>query len=205
MEIVLTGGHYGGTIREIENVSTDLTITDELDRKWHYIIIAELQEAIYSNCEMPTIDKTDPVYIAQQEKMSNQLAIWELIKSERDRLKFSGVKVGDNWFHSDSDSRNQQLGLFVAAIAGKLQENAIMWKTLTPEGGLYDNVEVPMTSQLAIDIFTTTMMHDATFHFVSGIHRRDLLLAEDPLTYDYKSNWPQSFESYKLEYFKNKL
>ncbi len=130
-------------------------------------------------------------------KKLNQQNTWELIKSERDRLKFSGVKVGENWFHSDPDSRNQQLGLFTAAIAGKLPQNVIMWKTLTVGGGLYDNVEVPMNTELAIDIFVTTMMHDATFHGASGYHREQLLLTEDPLTYNYKVNWPESFESYR--------
>ena len=141
----------------------------------------------------------DPIPFIDEDliRKINQQNMWELIKSERDRLKFSGVKVGEHWFHSDPDSRNQQLGLFTAAIAGQLPQNAIMWKTLTVGGGLYDNIEVPMNTELAINIFVTTMMHDATFHGASGYHREQLLLAEDPTAYNYKVNWPESFESYR--------
>jgi hypothetical protein len=202
MLVNLNGGQYGGTVREVDEGTANITIKDDLDRIWHYTIFPELNEAIFSQCELPLIDKTDPVYIADQEKKANQEHIWNLIKEERDRLKFSGVKVGQHWFHSDPNSRNQQLGLFTAAIAGQLPQNVIMWKTLTPEGGLFDNVEVPMNNELAIAIFTTTMTHDATFHYISGVHRHQLLLAEDPLSYDYKTGWPESFESYQIAYLK---
>jgi len=201
MLINLTGGQYGGEVREIADNLTELSIKDEYDRIWHYNLIVELNKGLFAFCELPSIDKTSIEYLQYIDKCNKQKDVWELIKSERDRLKFSGVKLSDGtWFHSDPDSRSQQLGLFVAAIAGKLPQNIIMWKTLTVGGGLYDNVEVPMNTELAIDIFVTTMMHDATFHAASGYHREQLLLADDPLTYNYKSNWPESFESYRNQH-----
>uniref|UniRef100_UPI002FC852FA hypothetical protein n=1 Tax=Devosia sp. TaxID=1871048 RepID=UPI002FC852FA len=37
--------------------------------------------------------------------------IWPQIKAERDRRKALGVLAAGNWYHSDADSRIQQLGL----------------------------------------------------------------------------------------------
>ncbi len=85
---------------------------------------------------------------------------WEWIKRERDARKLSGgFKVGTKWFHSDRDSRAQQLGLIIAAGAGAIPAG-LQWKTM-------DGSFVPMTAQLAQQIFGTAMASDAQYHAVA--------------------------------------
>jgi hypothetical protein len=207
MLVYLNGGDYGGTTVVVENTDNEIVLKDSNDVTWIYGSFITLDDKIIASLiksELPEVDRNSKEYLDLKIKNDYRISIWEKIKSERDRLKFSGVKVGEHWFHSDPDSRSQQLALFIAAISGKLPQNSIMWKTLTVTGGLFDNVEVPMTTELAVDIFTTTMSHDALFHYTSNIHRENLLLAEDPSTYEYTSNWPLSFESYQKEYLNKK-
>ena len=64
-----------------------------------------------------------------EEATANQAAAraakWEAIKAERGRRKALGVKVGDHWYHSDADSRIQQISLFVMGASVP----PIPWKT----------------------------------------------------------------------------
>jgi hypothetical protein len=137
----------------------------------------------------------DLIYI----KSKRQKEVWELIKIERERKKFSGIKVGDHWFHTDSDSRIQQLGLVNAAAVNAIPPG-FMWKTLTPAGGLFEPVFVEMTNDLARNIFFHTMIHDGMFHNAGEAHREAMLVCEDPTVYNYESNWPLNFEQYQKDY-----
>lgn len=119
-----------------------------------------------------------------------RLEMWESIKKERERRKFLGVKVGTNWFHSDPDSRSQQLGLVIAGA----NLPPTPWKTLSKSGGLYNPVSVTMTPTLAQQIFFATMLHDVAIHQAAEIHRTNMLLVDDPYLYNYHVNWPESFE-----------
>lgn len=116
--------------------------------------------------------------------------MWESIKKERERRKFLGVKVGTNWFHSDPDSRSQQLGLVIAGASLP----PTPWKTLSKSGGLYNPASVTMTPTLAQQIFFATMLHDAAIHQAAETHRAQMLLLDDPYEYNYHINWPESFE-----------
>ena len=79
---------------------------------------------------------------------------WERIKHERDRRKSLGVKVGEHWYHSDADSRIQQLSLFVMGAAVP----PVQWKTLTTSP---PPVFVTMTPAIAAGIFLGTAASDA--------------------------------------------
>lgn len=129
----------------------------------------------------------EPTLIIHDDRKSE---VWEFIKKERERRKFLGVKVGQHWFHSDPDSRSQQLGL---VIAGN-NLPPMPWKTLTASGGLIEPVFVTMTPTLAQQIFFATMQHDGAIHQAAEVHRTQMLLLDDPYTYDFLSNWPLSFE-----------
>lgn len=76
---------------------------------------------------------------------------WDNIKAERDkRLLSGGFQVSGNWFHSDTFSRTQQIGLVMmgANIPADLQ-----WKTMS---GTF----IPMTQTLANQIFTAAAESD---------------------------------------------
>lgn len=106
--------------------------------------------------------------------------MWKLIQSERDRRKAGGVKVGDNWFHSDDPSRIQQLGL---VMMGANMPPNIMWKTMS---GSF----VAMTPTLAAQIFQTTASSDMTIFTIAEQKRAAMLASNDPENFDYQTGWP---------------
>lgn len=73
----------------------------------------------------------------------------EAIKAKRDTVKGEGVTVGAARFHSDPDSRIQQMGLVM--MGANLP--AVQWKTM---GGSF----VEMTPTLAGQIFQATAARD---------------------------------------------
>ena len=123
------------------------------------------------------IDSFDPLPEAKAAK-------WEAIKAERDRRKHAGFAVGANRFHSDPDSRIQQLGLVImgAGIPANLQ-----WKTL---GGSF----VTMTPALALSIFQTTAQADAAL-FAAAEAKRAAVNALTSLqgieAHDPQTDWPE--------------
>jgi hypothetical protein len=109
--------------------------------------------------------------------------MWELIKAERDRRKQNGYRVGSNWFHSDTSSRIQQIGLVM--MGAGLPAN-INWKTIS---GSF----VTMTPTLAMQIFQTTAATDMTLFAVAEAKRSAMLASSDPANFDYLSGWPQTY------------
>lgn len=122
---------------------------------------------------------------------------WEMIKSERDRRKAGGFKVGTLWFHSDADSRIQHIGLKdkardLIASGGAMTDNIIIlgqpvrWKTM---GGSFCNV----TAQLAFDIVSAASDFDARLFVVAETHRAAMEATADPAAYDFSAGWPETF------------
>lgn len=109
--------------------------------------------------------------------------MWERIKSHRDAAKASGVRVGDHWYHSDADSRIQQMGL---VMMGAALPAGLVWKTLS---GAF----VVMTPALALQIFQATAARDAVVFGVAEAHRAALAAAPDPTVYDWSTGWPESY------------
>jgi hypothetical protein len=122
------------------------------------------------------IDSFDPLPEAKAAK-------WEQIKAERDRRKHAGFAVGANRFHSDPDSRIQQLGLVIMGASVP----AVAWKTM---GGSF----VTMTQALALAIFQATAQADAAL-FAAAEAKRAAVNALTSLSeieaFDPLSNWPE--------------
>lgn len=109
--------------------------------------------------------------------------VWGAIKQHRDTLKASGVKAGGKWFHSDADSRIQQLALFVM---GANLPAGLQWKT--PDGSF-----VAMTQALAGQIFQATAASDMAIFATAEQHRAGVDAAADPASYDWSTGWPETF------------
>lgn len=126
-----------------------------------------------------------------EEATANQAAAraakWEAIKAERDRRKVLGVKVGDHWYHSDADSRIQQINLFVMGASVP----PIPWKTLTTTP---PPVLVTMTQTIAAGIFQNTAASDAAIFAAAETHRIAMEASPTPETYDFTGGWPASIE-----------
>ena len=112
---------------------------------------------------------------------------WTAIKTERDRRQKIGVKVGADWFHSDADSRTQQLGM---VVAGANLPAGMQWKTLTRTGSVF----VTMTPSLAGSIFQAVMVSDSAIFNAAEQHRKALEASTTPETYNVLTGWPVSFE-----------
>ena len=126
-----------------------------------------------------------------EEATANQAAAraakWEAIKAERDRRKVLGVKVGDHWYHSDADSRIQQISLFVMGASVP----PIPWKTLTATP---PPVFVTMTQTIAAGIFQNTAASDAAIFAAAEVHRIAMEASPTPENYDCSGGWPASIE-----------
>lgn len=119
--------------------------------------------------------------------LQRQTEAWERIKNERDRRKALGVKVGDHWYHSDANSRIQQISLFVMGAAVP----PVQWKTLTTTP---PPVFVTMTQAIAAGIFQNTAASDAAIFAAAEVHRVAMEASATPESYDCTGGWPASIE-----------
>jgi len=132
------------------------------------------------------IDGTPPTKVELDTFISEYTKeqMWLKIKDERDRRKIDGgYKVGNNWFHSDTYSRTQQLGL---VMMGANLPNNVMWKTMS---GSF----VLMTPTIASQIFQAAITSDIILHSVAEQKKADMLASANPGNYDWESGWPVSY------------
>lgn len=109
--------------------------------------------------------------------------MWKNIQAERDRRKSGGVKIGENWFHSDDTSRIQQLAL---VMMGASMPSGIMWKTMS---GSF----VSMTPTLASQIFQSTAAADMAIFSKAEQLKVALASSSDFDAFDYITGWPPTF------------
>jgi hypothetical protein len=107
---------------------------------------------------------------------------WDRIKAERDQRKNGGVLVSGKWFHTDVDSRIQQLGLVLMG-AGVPSVN---WKTL-------DGSFTTMSQALAGGIFQAVATLDMALFSVAESHRAAMEASDNPDAYDFSTGWPAHF------------
>lgn len=123
--------------------------------------------------------------------------IWDRIKAERDAIKDGGVKVGTKWFHTDTKSRIQHLGLLEKARAARAAGGAdatrlqalgqdIKWKTM-------DGSFIYLTVKHAEDIFAAVTDLDAAAFAAAETHRVAMEASADPAAYDFSVGWPATF------------
>lgn len=110
--------------------------------------------------------------------------IWPQIKAERDRRKSLGVLADGIWFHSDADSRIQQMAL---VMMGGTMPAGIQWKTMS---GTF----VEMTPTLVGQIFAATAALDQAIFSVAETHRVAMEASPVPVDYDFSGGWPATFE-----------
>lgn len=125
----------------------------------------------------------DEADLLEKKRSLHQEKVWRAIQVERDARTAGGIKVGENWFHSDLFSRVQQLGLVM--FGANLPAN-INWKTL---GGAY----AVMTPELAVQIFQALATSDMTVFGVAEWHKAQMMQLEDPGSYDFSGGWPVAY------------
>ena len=135
----------------------------------------------------------DPIISADitSERLKTELAQWENIKQLREAKKFAGVLVNNTyWFHSDQDSRIQQLGLIVL---GQNLPSGVMWKILSDKPDLANPSFVELTPELVQAVVISTLQSDMAFHAAAENIRAQMVASEDPAAFDITQGWPVSF------------
>ncbi|SED37701.1 DUF4376 domain-containing protein [Pseudomonas anguilliseptica] len=118
--------------------------------------------------------------LAAAQREADELTVWEAIKAERDRrTQQGGYQASGHWFHSDTFSRSQQLGLVMMGQAIP----AIQWKTMS---GAF----VTMTASLAQAIFAAGAASDQAIFAAAEQHYAAMQASANPLAYDYSAGWP---------------
>ena len=189
--------HANDIRHDCPNVSFPLNPTDEMLLAHGYAQVTQTTPAFNEVTETATelapaeidgvwtqqwdIQPLSPEQIAAN-KAAIQLAKTEAIKAHRDKLTTGGVKVGTEWFHSDTFSRTQQLGL---VMMGAGMPAGIQWKTM-------DATFVTMTPTLAGQIFQATATSDSTLFAIAEAKRVAMVALDDPTAYDVSTGWPES-------------
>ena len=169
-----TGGFYSREIHGDNMPADAVEITAEehaalLDGQSHGKIID------FNDSGFPVLREPDPATAEQ---------IWPQINAERDRRKSLGVQADGNWFHSDADSRIQQLAL---VIMGAGMPTGIQWKTM---GSTF----VLMTPELAGKIFAATAALDQQLFARAELHRKAMAESPTPSAYDFSTGWPDHYQ-----------
>jgi hypothetical protein len=126
----------------------------------------------------------DGRFIGKVPKQKDRPLVAAEIKAERDRrIQSGGFKVGTKWFHSDTFSRTQQMGLVM--LGANIPANT-PWKTM-------DGSTVVMTQQLAQQIFAAAAASDIAIFAAAEAHRAALEASSDPGSYDTSAGWPKAF------------
>jgi hypothetical protein len=132
--------------------------------------------AVWSNA---TMSWSDSATLQQRRD-----AAWRQARRERDRRKSNGTYVASvgKWFHSDADSRIQQLGLVMLASAVP----AVPWRTM-------DGSYVTMSQTLAAQIFAARVAADSALFAAADEVRAAIATAATPETVDRSAGLPPSY------------
>lgn len=114
--------------------------------------------------------------------VEDQDTVWELIKERRLQAVTSGVYVEsvDKWFHTDEVSVTSY-----STIAGMIaldNYEPVQWKTM-------DNTWLLLTVELFKELQTAMSLKTNANYAVAEHHKAAMLLADNPLEYDYSEGW----------------
>ena len=109
------------------------------------------------------------------------------IKKYRDNLtQLGGYKAQGKWFHSDTFSRSQQIGL---VLLGANIPVGTTWKTM-------DGSFIEMNQQLANEVFISAAIQDATLFAHAEVLIQQVLnlqTLQEVKDFDITQGWPETF------------
>ena len=110
---------------------------------------------------------------------------WEAIKTKRNTLtQTGGYKVLGNWFHSDTFSRSQQLGL---VLMGASIPTGLQWKTM-------QGTFVEMTTALAQVVFQAAAVQDNLLFTYAEQLNQQVQASTNPDSVDIEQGWPETYQ-----------
>lgn len=122
----------------------------------------------------------DTLFAARLEVQQEHM--WEKIKAKRLQAVTSGVYIEsvDKWFHTDEVSVTSY-----STIAGMIALNnyePVQWKVM-------DNTWLLLTELLLKELQTAMSVKTNANYAVAEQHKVNMMLLENPLEYDYTTNW----------------
>lgn len=108
--------------------------------------------------------------------------LWEQVKTNRDFRKFNGVLVSGKWFHTDTYSRTQWMGMM---LMGANVPN-IAWTTM-------DYTTIPLTQTLVQQVFAATAALDSQLFNKARDLYNQLMASSTPETVDITTGWTKTF------------
>ena len=173
-----TGGFYDPTIHGA-NMPPDVR---EISREQHAALMqgqAEGKQIVADSEGRPVLqDRPAPTHTEAAAIM------WERIKAHREhRTLTGGYQVAGSWFHSDTFSRTQQVGL---VLMGAGMPAGIKWKTMS---GSFVN----MSPQLAQQVLAAAAAQDDATFKAAEAHRQAMEALPNPMAYDFSAGWPMVF------------
>lgn len=149
-----------------------------------FTLTLEAQFVALPNEGSPYHDWNGAEYALNPDKVEEAKAVvWEQIKAYRDGVRnMGGFPVGTYWFHSDTPSKIDQLGLVNAVIMEALPSGKD-WK-------LMDGTKVTLTAPLVQQIFGSAMTRRSANFAKAEEHKVALYASSDPYGYDFTTGWP---------------
>ncbi len=110
--------------------------------------------------------------------------VWEQIKKIRDhKTQTSGYTAGGKWFHSDTFSRIQQVGLVMMGAGIPI---GLQWKTM-------DGSFISMTQTLAGQVFSSAAASDQALFGYAETLKAQVYASSAPTSIDINAGWPLSY------------
>lgn len=114
---------------------------------------------------------------------------WTRIKTERDRRKTGGFKVGSLWYHSDEASRGQYSILLSMAVEKSIPVGTALSPAWKDMAGNF----APMTVALLRQIRDAGLVLEQQLFTTAETHRAAMEASADPASYDFSTGWPAAF------------
>ena len=125
---------------------------------------------------------TSDTELSEYKHLSEQELIWERIKERRLQAVTSGVYVEsvDKWFHTDEVSSTTYS--MIAGMIALDNYEPVQWKTM-------DNTWLLLTVPLFKALQTAISNKTNAVYALAEYHKASMLLADNPLEYDYTTGW----------------
>lgn len=170
------------TVREIQPVYTTKGTWEQ-----KFEVVTKFQEYADEEGFVRTVAEQEAAAISAS-LSQNKADKWEAIKSYRNNLtQAGGYKVSTKWFHSDTFSRSQQLGL---VLMGANIPQGLQWKTM-------DGTFVQMTPTLAQQVFQAAALQDSavfTQAEVLNASVQALGTVAEVQSFDITVGWPETYQ-----------
>ena len=186
-------GNYDDIINSL-TTEEDFTLMPppNLDHVWRWVDAEWIELLAINNPNIPYDDKSiwddelnqwvECPELSAYKHLEEQELMWDKIKERRLQAVTSGVYVEsvDKWFHTDEVSVTTY-----STIAGMIaldNYEPVQWKAM-------DNTWLLLTESLFKELQTAMSLKTNANYAVAEQHKAAMLLADDPLEYDYSTDW----------------